>query len=366
MRHNKKVVVLSVMCMLVLYVLSPMAAFAEEPIDMNWDSTLRIEYRYDNTPIEGAVFKVYRVADVSAGGTSYWLSGNFASYPVVLNGLDNESFQFAAQTLAGYAMLDEISPDATLTTDQEGIASSMNFKPGLYLILGEWLYEGEGAYVSMPVLVQLPASDEESEDGWNYNLTVVPKSKFIKIGEHPVSRKVLKVWDDQGYENERPEEIEVCLLCDGKLYGTVKLNAENNWRHTWSNLSGRNEWTMVEKTEQGYTVLACEEGITTVITNTYEENEEPSEPTKPTDPSEPTKPTEPSESTEPTKPSDATEPSEPSKSTEPTDSTKPTTPSKPQLPQTGMLWWPVPLLVALGLVLIVVGCVLRKGERYDA
>ena len=38
----------------------------------------------------------------------------------------------------------------------------------------------------------------------------------------------------------------------------------------------------------------------------------------------------------------------------------PDNPEDPRLPQTGMLWWPVPVLAAAGLLLIVMGCIRRR------
>lgn len=38
----------------------------------------------------------------------------------------------------------------------------------------------------------------------------------------------------------------------------------------------------------------------------------------------------------------------------------------PYLPDTGMLWWPVPVLISAGLLLILVGLMRRKGTRHEA
>ena len=79
----------------------------------------------------------------------------------------------------------------------------------------------------------------------------------------------------------------------------------------------------MEKELEGYTVEVTREGITFVVTNSYNE-EIPDEPT-------PTTPTTPD---------------------------KPTTPTKPTLPQTGQ---PVPVLIAAGLLFVVIGLVRRRG-----
>ncbi len=43
----------------------------------------------------------------------------------------------------------------------------------------------------------------------------------------------------------------------------------------------------------------------------------------------------------------------------------PPTPPQPDIPVTGQLWWPVPLLVCGGLVLVVLGVVLNRRKRPD-
>lgn len=135
------------------------------------------------------------------------------------------------------------------------------------------------------------------------------------------------MWNDDRHENQRPKEIIVQLLRDGKVYDMVTLNKDNNWRYTWSGLGSSYTWTVVEKENSGYTVQVERDGITFVITNTYvPEEPEPTEPTEPTP-------------------------------------TKPTNPTKPNLPQTGQLWWPVPVLLIAGLLFVILGLIRRR--RFD-
>ena len=53
----------------------------------------------------------------------------------------------------------------------------------------------------------------------------------------------------------------------------------------------------------------------------------------------------------------------PEESTPPTTPSVPDTPAKPHLPQTGQLWWPVPVLAAAGLLSCVVGLIRRRGAN---
>ena len=128
--------------------------------------------------------------------------------------------------------------------------------------------------------------------------------------------KVLKVWEDDGNKDNRPRKITIQLLRDGEVYDTVTLNAENNWRYDWTDLESGHKWNVTEQEQEGYSVKITREGITFVVTNTYKT---PSNP--PVNP--------------PSKP--------------------------PKLPQTGQYWWPVPVLLASGLLLVAVGLVRRRG-----
>ena len=99
----------------------------------------------------------------------------------------------------------------------------------------------------------------------------------------------------------------------------------------------------MEKENSGYTVNVTQEGITFVVTNTYI----------------PGKPGEP-------KPGDG----DPDDGTMIEDSDIPfsvlgaTQQGMQTLPQTGQLWWPIPLLVCCGLFCIVVGVIRHRGV-YD-
>ena len=175
----------------------------------------------------------------------------------------------------------------------------------------------------------LPTQDLENNE-WVYDV-----SANVKFGKTPVpddgdtvTRKVLKVWDDDGAEDSRPQEITVELLRNGKVYDTVKLSEKNNWRYTWLDLDADARWSVTEKTVSGYTVSITREGITFVVTNTKkpDRTDTPDMPVNPSNPS------------------------------------KPSSPAKPTLPQTGAVWWHVEALALSGLVFLILGALDRKTE----
>lgn len=168
-------------------------------------------------------------------------------------------------------------------------------------------------------MVMLPTQDIE-KNVCRYDVLVNPKFDSSEIPDTPstITRKGLKVWDDAKDKDSRPTEVAVQLLRDGKVYDTKTLSTKNNWRYTWSGLDDRYTWSVVEKNYKGYTVRIEREGITFVITNTRS-NGTPDTPS----------------------------------------------PTDPKLPQTGQLWWPVPLLLMGGLLFLIIGVVCRKRKGHE-
>lgn len=320
------------LALLAAALLLPVGASAAGSIDLNQDVSLTISYQDGNTPLVGAEFEIFLVATVDEYG-ELTTTKDFAQFHVNIRGKDDEAWRTLASTLEGYVLRDDISPTDSGKTNDKGLVSFLtagkSLKAGLYFVLGYRHTQTGFRYDAMPFMVMLPSLDKEN-NVWSYDVAVSPKFDRSKIpgssGDDTITRKVLKLWEDKGQEKDRPEEVIVQLLRDGKVFDTVTLNAANNWRYTWTALDNGYSWTVVEKETDNYTVEVTQEGITFVVTNSYNE-EIPDEPT-------PTTPTTPD---------------------------KPTTPTKPTLPQTGQLWWPAPVLIAAGLLFVVIGLLRRRG-----
>ena len=308
-------------------------AFAYGTIDTERESSLTVYFGRNGNAFSGVEFRVYRVADVSAGAR-FTLSGDFTEYPVVVNGLDSSGWRTLAQTLDGYVARDNLKPLQTAKTGSDGRAYFARLDPGLYLVAGDRYRQGRYTYIPEPFLVCLPSLDGES-DAWVYDAVASCKydSQYNPPGgdDNTVDREVLKVWKDDGNEDRRPDEIVVQLLRDSEVYATVTLSADNNWRYTWTGLDDDHTWRVVEyQTPESYTVMVNREGITFVMTNTCD-----------------TPPDNPPETPPPGSPSD-------------------TPPDKPVLPQTGELWWPVPLLTCSGLLLFFIGWTRRRHAEQES
>ena len=286
----------------------PTAVTARGLIDLTKKTSLTLDY-----VCSGASFQLYRAADISAYG-EYTLTKEFSGYAVALPQKSQDGWRELAVTLAGYAARDKLAPLRKGVTDKNGRLVFDDLTAGLYLVTGTRTTSGGYRYTPTAFLVSLPGLD--AEDRWAADVTGKPKYDRDKIpsgggGETTIDKRVLKIWKD-GENIARPSKIEVQLLRDGKVYDTVTLNEKNNWRHEWKKLGDSYTWQIVEKTvPTGYTVSSSPDRSGVVITNTMEKI--------------------------------------------------PEKPAPGKLPLTGLLWWPVGLMAAGGLLLLLSGLRLRKN-----
>lgn len=320
---NKRVcgLLLAAVCLLAL--LLPRAS-AAGTVDTAKPVSLTVSCHYAGQAVQGVSFDLYRVADIDAFAR-FTLCGDFQAYPVRLDGLSGGNWRALAVTLAAYAARDRLTPQDAGETDGRGLlrfpSRAASLLPGLYLVVGKQTASGGKLYSAEPFLVSLPDLDEAA-DRWIYDVSAAPKLRADEPGAPggTTARKVLKIWDD-GQSAARPRTLCVQLLQNGAVYDTVTLSGETNWRYTWDALPKYGadgafiRWDIAELVPDGYTVLVSSEGGTFVLTNSKPANSEPPPPT-------------------------------------------PGGPDTPILPQTGSLWWPVPVLAACGLLLLLLG--LRK------
>lgn len=306
--------VISIFLAVMLLAALALTAFAEST------TNLRLSLVDETTPIVGATFEIYHVGEKDSTGLLK-LTGEFADYPVEINGLGEDTSQ-EANALYGFAKMDGLTSDAVVTTDASGTATATALESGVYLIGGQ-PYEYQGViYHTEPLLVVLPCTDAVTGE---LDYEPVLSMKFIEENKETVDLKVLKIWNDHSGHG-RPGSITVHLLKDGAVYDTVILTAENRWRHVWRDLDASALWQIAEEVPWPYTVQVEREGNTFLLKNYAPELPPPQEPTQPQQP------------TQPTVPSD-------------------------KIPQTGMLWWPVLLLGGLGVALVIGGVMLRKGSK---
>lgn len=211
-----------------------------------------------------------------------------------------QDVQGAANALENRILMDGIETDACVTSDSSGMASFSGLETGIYLVVGKEVFQDGVFYMPQVSLVSLSG-----------DLSVDLK---YEMSDKPSRIHVLKVWKKDN-KKSRPKSIEVCLLrSDGIVVDKVILNSDNQWSTTWNNLSTLYTYRVMETSvPSGYKESCTREKDTIVLTNTG--------------------------------------------------SDKYRVEKKDEvLPNSGQLWWPVPVLLFVGLVLFGLGRHFKNEE----
>lgn len=211
-----------------------------------------------------------------------------------------QDVQGAANALENRILMDGIEADAYATSDSSGKASFSGLESGIYLVVGKEVFQDGVFYMPQVSLVSLSG-----------NLSVDLK---YETSVKPSRIHVLKVWKKDN-KKSRPKSIEVCLLrSDGIVVDKVVLNSDNQWSTTWDHLSTSYTYRVMETTvPSGYKESCTREKDTIVLTNTGNFTDKVEK-------------------------------------------------KDEVLPNSGQLWWPVPVLLFVGLVLFGLGRHLKNEE----
>lgn len=229
--------------------------------------------------------------------TKYNLVDSFSKYSVSLK---EEDLSGVANVLEDHILKDHIQPDYTSVSQSDKNAVFTGLDSGVYLIVPSTSkeYTFQCSFVSI-------IDDSEITSVLKY------ESKNTLSSVH-----VLKVWK-QDSKKQRPTSISVDLLQtdakgNTKVLDTQVLSAQNEWSYTWQDLSIDYSYRVLEsKVPSGYTESVVQEKNTMVLTNTANKTI--------------------------------------------TDKKK----TDKDLPLTGQLWWPVPVLLFVGMSLFGLGKYLR-------
>lgn len=332
-----------------LFVFS-ITAFADEHVYQ-----LSVDYQYDSGAIAGAEFHFYKVGEISESGKMR-LTGDYELFPVKVDVEKESELQTAVNTLYGYIQKEEMVPDREAVTNVQGKLLVDNLEKGIYLVAGQPYFSEEMIYTTQPQLITLPMGDLE-------HVVLDVKASAEQKQDEPVSVKVLKNWKDQNNIPERPAKVTIYLLKDGNVIDTVVLNRKNNWKFIWDGLNPNSQWSIVEEPVHGYLVTVERIGNTYLVTNTGTSETPPkgdgNEGEGDHDDPEDTTPSDtPSDSS-----NDGGETKNFSGDNKESQEDQEETFILQVLPQTGMIWWPVVLMVFAGTGCIVFGIVLCRRYK---
>ncbi|MCI8698029.1 MAG: hypothetical protein HFF29_02820 [Oscillospiraceae bacterium] len=267
-----------------------------------------------------------------------------------------------------------------------------DLRPGLYLVFGDNYKEfitGTGSnqtktvVTTTPYLVCLPNWELKPGSSGEYwwNPTVVSDVKMVVESTGKMSIQVVKKWEANGYPIPDYVTVELVGYRGSEVIRKVAvLSWASGWTAIFTDLDNTYHWVVreVDVPEGWYCYGPYEspDKYNLVIENYHPpgggdgSSAPPSYPVNPSPrPSHPVNPS--------PRPSDFeledTDPplgniTPPPRGSAPLEEIELDDPDVPlgDLPQTGMLWWPVPVLAIAGLMLIVIGIVRRRtGGWYD-
>ncbi len=345
-----------------------------------------------NELVDRMPWSVFRIGSLNGG--KIVLEGEFASYPVDMSDLSAASLADAASTLKEYAFTYKLKPYAKEKTGKDGTVTFDALEDGVYLLAAKNHKSGDKTYLPTPAIIEVNSAQSQE-------LTIYPKISSIRTLADEFERfNVRKVWEKYEGMLVKPTEIVVDIYRDYEFYETVTLTADNDWNYSWEELVG-SEWTMIErKIPENCTVVYRNDGRRYIVVNTYNpefvfdwdveyppvvaettvtgqvsgvietntttaksfpvgdgDDTTPSSDGTATGTSE--FPVGGADETTVTANTTATSPEEndhtPDNTKKGGNSPSATTTAESKLPQTGQLWWPVPVMAIVGLVLIAAG-----------
>ena len=165
--HRRMAAALAILLTTLLVLCAPALAVAPT-------GSLTLTASYGTTPLVGAPFKLYLVAEHDEA-SDFALCGEFAGSSVDLSDLSTAGkLAQAALDLERWAGEKEIAPLAQQNTDSSGSVSFPSLAQGLYLVGGVTHQQGNYRYQSAPCLISLPSWDG-STGVWELNVTAFPK-----------------------------------------------------------------------------------------------------------------------------------------------------------------------------------------------
>lgn len=258
-----------------------------EKIDQNAKGTITLDFHYEGAPLAEVKVSAYRIAQAKRHFPALpayqqylqalkWNDFQDKSGAIPAGSVNATQWADFADSLANHIQADQVTPEATATSDSNGKATFNNLEVGVYLLLAapftSTAASGE-TYVFNPSLVTVPSL----VDG-KLQYAVNAVAKLEKVLPKPAQYQVVKHWQDGGNQTARPKTVKIQILRDEELFKTIELNSANNWSYRWEDSEGH-RWAVAEQLGNSpYTVSYEKIGQAFTVTNTLVPKNPPKRP----------------------------------------------------------------------------------------
>lgn len=363
-----------------------MLAYAEET-----KGSLTLWCVKDDDKVVGMDWHLYRVGHRVQN--DYVFEGDFAGYRATLGDKSKPMLDWDADTVAAagdtlkiHTISKNIPARENGTTDDKGAVTFSGLEDGLYLVWGDVLKSGDTTYIPSAIFFEMRGEDAAV-------LNAYPKIVLRTLSDDDVFYSVRKVWEnDDSQPWNRAAYITVERYCDNQLYDEVVLNEDNDWTFEWTD-SSDHTWLVYEKViPPNYTVSYKDNHVQYLIINTFDEDSDIETGTTTTATNDGTNLSTETTTTTVETTAAATAGSAESSGTSASSAASTTVTSsvtatatatarstagittitrtattaistgESKVPQTGQLWWPVPVLAGSGILMLGLGVSLRKKD----
>ena len=179
---------------------------------------LTIDYKDNGAALKDVPFRLYKVADVRRTLIMDYTE-KFAEYkgtvlPNILNPKPEDGWDEMARKLNSLVVTEKIDEDITIATDADGKIEIDDLVPGLYFVNADLTARDGKIYQVTPFMLFVPTRDED--ENWIYDVTVSPKYETtpFEAGSSPeVTKKIT------GVTPSRSESFSFTLVPDPKAEG---------------------------------------------------------------------------------------------------------------------------------------------------
>lgn len=254
-----KILLLSI---LMIFNIDKVDALGSNTVDFNEKGSIEITLfeKNDNAKIEGAELTIYKIANAHEKNHNLVLEyvNELSNCNVSLDDLESADVASNIEKCIpnDYAGISKL-------TNQDGYVKYDNLDLGLYLVKQTNKVDGFSKIDSF--LSMIP---KVIDNKWEYDIKATPKTDIIRV----MDIHVRKVWNTSNNNTNHsinlPKSIAVELLLNGEIVDTIKLDNENEWKHTWIDLPKSDSYTVREiNVPKGWTVTYQKEDNSFIVTN---------------------------------------------------------------------------------------------------
>lgn len=223
--------------------------------------TLTLVCENKNSPVKNMPWTLFKVGSYVNGTIK--AEGDFEKYRVDFGDMSAASLTDAAATLADYAFVDKLDYIGVKPSDNSGIVVFDNLDDGVYLAAAKKYKVNEVTYKGAPAFFLIDGGKSREVTGYpKFTTRLTLAGVFERL-------TVKKEWINADYMPNKPAEITVDIYWDYELYDTVVLSEKNKWTYSWEEEVGY-EWTIIERElPPDCTVVYRNDGLHYVAANTY-------------------------------------------------------------------------------------------------